>query len=111
MHLNAKDQFPGSQNGITAGRPRGSCNRLGQAFIAVLCADWIENGAAVIEQVRLEQPAAYLKMVWSLVPKQSDIKEDNAFDGISDEELADIIAYIQRALEEEGDSGPGSATQ
>jgi hypothetical protein len=50
-------------------------------------------------------------MVWSLVPKQSDIKEDNAFDGISDEELADIIAYIQRALEEEGDSGPGSATQ
>ena len=51
-------------------------------------------------------------MVWSLLPKQSDIKEENVFDGITDEELADIIAYIQRALAlEGGDGGPGPATQ
>jgi hypothetical protein len=113
MHRNEKSQFPHDQSGITAGRPRGSCNRLGQAFIAALRADWIENGAAVIEQVRLEQPAAYLKMAWSLLPKQTDIKEDNVFDGLTDEELADIIAYVRRALStlEGSDSGPDSAAQ
>lgn len=113
MHRNEKGRFPDDQSGITAGRPRGSCKSLGQAFIAALCADWIDNGAAVIEQVRLEQPAAYLKMAWSLLPKQSDIKEDNAFDGITDEELANMIAYVRGALRDlkGGDSGPNSAAQ
>jgi hypothetical protein len=113
MHRNEKGQFPDDQSGIAAGRPRGSCNRRGHALIAALCADWIENGAAVIEQVRLEQPAAYLKVVWSLLPKQPDIKEDNLFDGVTDEELADILSYVQRALGTlaGGDGGPDSAAQ
>jgi hypothetical protein len=113
MHRNEKDQFPDGLFGNSAGRPRSSCNRLGQAFIAALCADWIENGAAVIAQVRREQPAAYLKMVWSLLPRQPNIKEDNLFDGVTDEELADFIAFARHALRtlEGGDSEPGSAAQ
>jgi hypothetical protein len=44
-------------------------------------------------------------------PPRCGYEEDNVYDGMTDEELADIIAYIQRALEEEGDSGPDSAAQ
>ena len=34
------------------GRPKGSRNRLGEDFLGVLYADWSENGAAVIAEVR-----------------------------------------------------------
>jgi hypothetical protein len=110
MHGNEKSQFPKSQSGNGAGRPRGSRDKLGQAFITQLYADWIANGAAVIEQVRIEQPAAYLKIVASLFPEQLEV-EDDIFDGVTDEELAALIAYAQNALgiPEEGDSGPDSA--
>jgi hypothetical protein len=110
MHRNEKGQFPKGQSGNGAGRPRGSRNKLGEAFIAELCADWTANGAAVIEQVRKEQPAAYLKIVAWLVPKELEI-EDGPFDGFTDEELANLVACARNALgiPEEGDSGPGSA--
>jgi len=79
------------------GRPRGSRNKLGEAFIADLYADWMDNGKEVIKKVRAAQPAAYLKVVASLLPKQLEIKED-VFDELTDEQLASLIAYTRNAL-------------
>jgi hypothetical protein len=79
------------------GRPLGSRNKLGKAFMADLYAAWSEHGAAVIKKVREEEPAAYLKVVASILPKQLEIRDDT-FDGLSDDELAAIVAYIRDAL-------------
>ena len=111
MHGAEKGQFSNGQSGYPAGTPRGSCDKLAARFISELYADWIANGAAVIEQVRIEQPAAYLKIVASLFPKQLVEAEHDIFDGVSDEELEACMAYVRNALRtaEGGDGGPDSA--
>lgn len=84
------------------GRPKGSRNKLGEAFIAALHDDFVEHGVQVIETVRLCKPDQYLKVVASILPKELNIKSD-AFDGISDEQLAAIVAAATSALGIAGD--------
>ena len=79
------------------GRPKGSRNKLGEAFITALHADFQAHGVEVIETVRIERPHEYLKVVASLLPKQVEIKE-TAFDGLSDADLAALVAAASSAL-------------
>jgi len=72
------------QSGNPNGRPKGSRNKLAEAFIAALHDDFETNGAAVIERVRNEEPAQYLKVVASILPKEIKIDTN---DGLSDDEL------------------------
>jgi hypothetical protein len=51
------------------GRPPGCRNRLAEDFLADLCADWKQHGTEVIADVRKKYPAAYLRTVASLVPR------------------------------------------
>lgn len=80
-----------------AGRPKGSKNKLGEAFVAALHEDFQEHGVKVIETVRLEKPDVYLKVIAQIIPKEFTIKTD-AFDGITDEQLAAILAAARSAL-------------
>lgn len=95
-----------------AGRPKGSRNKLGEAFIQAMHDDFIDHGPAVIEAVRTEKPDQYLKVIASILPKQLEIK-DSAFDGISDEQLAAIVAAATAALgiAEDSESGAGATYQ
>jgi hypothetical protein len=102
---NSKRQFEGrdAQTGrfltgnIGGGRPKGSRNKLGEAFLGDLYADWVENGVAVIQKVRETCPDVYLKVVASILPKQLEIERD-PFDGVTDDELAALIAAARDAL-------------
>jgi hypothetical protein len=85
------------QSGNPKGRPKGSRNKLGEAFISALHDDFIQHGPAVIETVRLEKPGQYLKVIASILPKQLEIKE-GAFDGVSDDDLAALIVAARSAL-------------
>lgn len=44
---------------------RSTIERLGDAFHAVVFEAWQANGPAIIESVRREHPAAYLKLIAS----------------------------------------------
>lgn len=66
------------------GRPKGSRNKLGEAFIDDLYADWLEHGAATIRQVREERPQDYLKVAAGLLPKELKIERS---DDLTDEQL------------------------
>jgi hypothetical protein len=67
------------------GRKIGSRNKLGEAFVADLQTDWQQHGPAVIEQVRITDPAAYLRIVASLMPRQveTDVSIDVFHDATS----------------------------
>jgi hypothetical protein len=91
---------PGNPHRFTSGnpgRPKGSRNKLGEAFIEALHDDFLANGPAVIETVRVEKPDQYLKVIASILPKQLEIKSD-AFEGMSDDELAALVAAARSAL-------------
>jgi hypothetical protein len=59
--------------GNAAGRAPGSRNKLTEDFLATLYADWQRNGAAAIVAMREADPAAYVKVVASLVPREASL--------------------------------------
>jgi hypothetical protein len=52
------------------GRPQGSRNKLQADFIEALGADFAEHGKGVINIVRVEKPADYLKIIAGALPKE-----------------------------------------
>jgi hypothetical protein len=86
-------RFKPGQSGNPAGRPKGSRNKVSEKLLEVLALDFEAHGQQVIEQVRTERPADYLKIVASLVPKQMEIDDRRTHtraEDLSDEELAAI---------------------
>jgi len=76
--------------------------------VADLYADWCQGGIAAIARVRAERPDVYLRVVASVLPKHLELK-NRIFDGLSDDQLAAIIAYTRNALgiADEGAAGAG----
>lgn len=111
-HRGLKDPWKPGQSGNPNGRPAGSRNKLGEAFIADIYADWQENGVATITKVREERPHEYLKVVAGILPKTLDVNL-NKYDQMSDDELIDRIrqldAVIRPFLAAEGAGGAGGA--
>jgi len=81
---------PGTAAG--PGRPKGSRNKLGEEFLSKLHADFVEHGAAVIQEVRTEKPDVYLKVVASILPTQMEVK----IDPIEEMSDADLDRYIKQ---------------
>jgi hypothetical protein len=59
--------------GNAKGREPGSRNKLTEDFLATLYTDWQKNGAAAIVAMREADPAAYVKVVASLVPREASL--------------------------------------
>lgn len=85
-------------NKASPGRPVGSRAKLSEAFLAALCADFMEHGAAVVEKVRQEKPEAYLKLIASILPKQLEVS-GGLFDEISDDDLAALVKAAGEAIQ------------
>jgi hypothetical protein len=79
------------------GRPKGSRNKLGEHFIAALCADFEEHGVSVIECVREDDPAVYLRVIAQVVP-QTVLVSDARLDDLSDDELAAYLVAVRETL-------------
>lgn len=78
------------------GRPKGSRNMLGEAFVAALYDDFQQHGVGVIEAVRVDDPSTYLRVVAGILPKELEIKQP--LGDMSDAELANAIELVRAAL-------------
>jgi hypothetical protein len=57
------------ESGNPLGRPLGSRNKLSEAVIQDIAADWAIGGAETIARVRMTDPATYFRVVASILPK------------------------------------------
>jgi hypothetical protein len=96
------------------GRPKGSRNKLAEAFIADFHADWEENGAQAIRTMRAERPHEYVKVAASLLPREFKIETVSE---LSDEQLDARIRQLASLIEvgvavasDGGEAAEGSAT-
>lgn len=78
------------------GRPKGSRNKLGEAFTQALLADFEREGMAAIERTREEDPGAYLRVIASVVPKELKIEAEPLAD-LSDDDLERVIGVLRAA--------------
>lgn len=85
------------QSGNPKGKPKGSRNKLGEAFLDALQADFQEHGVVAIQTVREERPHEYLKVVASILPKELNVRTD-ALNEMSDDDLATILDAVRSAV-------------
>src|SRR5262245_17861459 len=91
---------PGQSGNPGGGRP-GSRHRqqLNGEFIAALLREFRHGGPAAIAKVRKNQPAAYLKILALLVPREHKVEHSNLIKELTDEQLEAMIEYIETSLE------------
>ena len=100
--------LPG-QSGNPRGRRKGSRHKLSEAFLADLAEDWDANGIEAPRRLRTsisraracsdgrrartQDPAAYVRVVASLLPKQTE-KLANPLADLTDDELDKLDAFL-----------------
>lgn len=104
--LEAHKWQPG-QSGNPAGRPKGSRNKLGEAFLADFYDDWMEHGRAAIATVREERPQDYLKAAVSILPREVKVLPGD-FDEMTNDELDRRIRALAAAISIEIGAGEGA---
>ncbi len=85
---------PGWQGG--PGRAKGSRNKLQKNFVEALAADFEEHGIGAIRIVRVEEPARYLQIISSVLPREFVV--ETSLDGIDDDELETLITRAKQQL-------------
>jgi len=92
------------QSGNPAGRLRGSRNKLSEEVICALLRDFREHGQKAIAKVRRTQPAAYLKILALLVPREHKVEHSNPLKKLTDEELEAMIEHLEASMEAQAQS-------
>jgi hypothetical protein len=90
-------RFVTGNNG--GGRKLGGRNKLTTEFLDDLYAKWQEHGADVLERVIRDDPAAFLRTVAQIMPKEIDVNAGSDFDGMDN--ISDILAKVAEEAGEE----------
>src|SRR5215469_9255189 len=86
------------QSGNPAGRLRGSRNKLSEAVICALLRDFSKHGEKAIAKVRRTQPAAYLKILALLVPREHKVEHSNVIKDMTTEQIERSIEFIKEMI-------------
>ena len=92
-----------------SGNPHGNRHRtrhlLNQEFMQALLLNFRHQGKKAIEKVARDQPAAYLKILALLVPREMKIEHSGGVKAMTDEQLEAGIEAIQAMLEQRAVEG------
>src|SRR5215472_15323575 len=96
--------FEPGRSGNPAGGPVGSRHRqqLNSEFLAALLRDFRQGGPKAIERVRRTQPAAYLKILALLVPREHKVEHRNPVKDMTDEQLERALEAVETLMRQRG---------
>jgi Family of unknown function (DUF5681) len=86
------------QSGNPLGRPQGARSKFSEAACADALADWTANGASVLERVRATDPSTYLRVLFSIIPKDIAVSIENRtgpMDSAEMQHMRRLVALIQ----------------
>ena len=92
------------------GRPRRSRDRLTEAFLIKMEADWRKHGPDAIAAAREKDPAAYLRVIASLVPKDITLNVENPLAELDDAEVGALVEAARAALRARTGTEPAGDT-
>jgi len=87
-----------STRSIICGSLEATRRSFNKDFLLALAADFKKHGAAAIEKVRKQQPAAYMKICALLVPREMKLEYSGGVKAMTDEQLERGIELIQEML-------------
>ncbi len=90
----ANGRFVAGSSGNPMGRPKGSRNKIAEAFLTALQADFAEHGKVAIENMRTDKPAEYIKVIAGLLPKEMALRRPEQ--ELTDGELAEMLDALKR---------------
>lgn len=77
------------------GRPKGSRNKLGEAFLEALHDDFQKHGAQAIVECRTEKPEAYVRVIAGLLPQEVKLSVEQE---LTDEQLVERIRQLEAVI-------------
>jgi len=92
-HGGRPNWMPG-ESGNPKGRPKGSHNKLAEAFLTAFYHDWIANGATAIAAMRCLDPSGYMRVAASLLPKELNVRDENRLSRMTDEEIDAALEFV-----------------
>lgn len=93
--------FKKGQSGNPAGRTKGSRHKLDECFVTALYKDFKEGGTDAIVKCRTDRPDVYLNVIAKILPKQIDVKGDQAIADLADG-LSAVAAFLGAFAAEAG---------
>ena len=93
------------ESGNPLGRPLGSRNKLSEAVIQDIAADWAIGGAETIARVRLTDPATYFRVVASILPKDVLVNVQQSTPGNLDPDEWRVLVELVRLIKSSAPEG------
>src|SRR5262249_27958615 len=95
---NAKGQYLPGVSGNPGGEPGWIRKRFTADFLTAFHDHFQREGRRVIAKVAKQQPAAYLRCLTMLVPKEMKVETSGGIKAMTDEQLDDALAALRQLI-------------
>jgi hypothetical protein len=90
------------QSGNPSGRPIGARQKIAEAIIADIAAEWERSGAQVLQRMAIEEPSKFAQLAAGLVPREALLTVAQRLPGNLEGEdwelMLSVCAAIKQAL-------------